>query len=50
VGRFGRGYHREKVVFDTSMGTPRIIYRQDLSAYGWALGRKIRKDLKTARR
>jgi type II secretory pathway component PulK len=48
VGRFGRGYHREKVVFDTSMGTPRIIYRQDLTAYGWALGTKIRTALKTA--
>jgi type II secretory pathway component PulK len=48
VGRFGRGYHREKVVFDTSLGTPRIIYRQDLSSYGWALGTKIRKTLKSA--
>jgi hypothetical protein len=46
VGRFGRGYHRERVVFDTTMGTPRIIYRQDLTAYGWALGSKIRKMLK----
>jgi type II secretory pathway component PulK len=48
VGRFGRGYHRERVVFDTSMGTPRIIYRQDLTAYGWALGTKIRKALEIA--
>ncbi|MGD1029954.1 MAG: hypothetical protein ABSA05_02335 [Opitutaceae bacterium] len=48
VGRFGRGYHRERVVFDTSMGTPRIIYRQDLTAYGWALGTKIRNALQTA--
>jgi type II secretory pathway component PulK len=48
VGRFSRGYHRERVVFDTSMGTPRIIYRQDLTAYGWALGTKIRKALETA--
>ena len=48
VGRFGRGYHREKVVFDTSRGTPRIIYRQDLSSYGWALGARVRQALKTA--
>jgi type II secretory pathway component PulK len=48
VGRFGRGYHRERVVFDTTMGTPRIIYRQDLSAYGWALGTRVRNAIKTA--
>jgi type II secretory pathway component PulK len=48
VGRFGRGYCREKVVFDTSKGTPRIVYRQDLSSYGWALGPTVRKALKTA--
>ncbi len=49
VGRNGRGYCREKVVFDTSKGIPRIIYRQDLSSYGWALGTQIRQELKTAR-
>ncbi len=47
VGRYGRGYCREKVVFDTSLGIPRIIYRQDLSSSGWALGAEIRQDLKT---
>jgi DNA uptake protein ComE-like DNA-binding protein len=47
VGRNGRGYYREKVVFDTSLGVPRIIYRQDLSSYGWALGSQIRQQLKT---
>jgi DNA uptake protein ComE-like DNA-binding protein len=46
VGRNGRGYCREKVVFDTSLGTPRIIYRQDLSSAGWALGSQIRRDLR----
>jgi len=49
VGRNGRGYCREKVVFDTSKGIPRIIYRQDMSSYGWALGTQIRQALKTAR-
>ena len=46
VGRFGRGYCREKVIFDTRTGTPRIIYHQDLSAYGWALGSQVRQTLK----
>jgi len=49
VGRNGRGYCREKVVFDTSKIIPRIIYRQDLSSYGWALGSQLRQTLKTAR-
>jgi len=49
VGRFGRGYCREKVVFDTSKGVPRVIYRQDLSSYGWALGSQVRQTLRTAR-
>jgi hypothetical protein len=32
-----------KFVFDTSDGTPKIIYRQDLSRLGWALGEKARE-------
>jgi hypothetical protein len=47
VGKFGRGYCREKIVFDTSSGTPRIIYHQDLSQYGWALGSQVRQTLNT---
>jgi DNA uptake protein ComE-like DNA-binding protein len=47
VGRNGRGYCREKVIFDTSQGIPRIIYRQDMSSYGWALGGQVRQALKT---
>ena len=43
VGRFGRGYRRVKFVFDTSNGTPKIIYRQDLSGLGWALGESARQ-------
>ena len=45
VGPFGRGYRRVKFVFDTSDGTPKIIYRQDLSRLGWALGEKVRETL-----
>ncbi len=46
VGRFGRGYCREKVIFDTRSTTPRIIYHQDLSSFGWALGSQVRLALK----
>jgi type II secretory pathway component PulK len=45
VGAFGRGYRRVKFVFDVSDGTPKILYRQDLSRLGWALGDKVRSDL-----
>jgi hypothetical protein len=45
VGINGRGYCREKVVFDTSAGKPRIVYRQDLTAFGWALGATARRIL-----
>ena len=45
VGAFGRGYRRVKFVFDVSDGTPKILYRQDLSWLGWALGEKARVDL-----
>jgi hypothetical protein len=29
-------------VFDLSTGVPQIIYRQDLSDFGWALGRQAK--------
>ena len=32
-----------KFIFDISDGTPKIIYRQDLSRLGWALGEKARE-------
>jgi DNA uptake protein ComE-like DNA-binding protein len=48
VGRYGRGYKRVKYIFDTSDGTPRIAYRQDLTDLGWALGRIAREDLQIA--
>ncbi len=43
LGPFGRGYRRTRFVFDTSEGTPKIIYRRDLSQLGWALGQTIRE-------
>jgi hypothetical protein len=43
VGPNGRGYRRVKFIFDTSTGTPEIVYRQDLSHLGWALGAETRQ-------
>jgi type II secretory pathway component PulK len=43
VGTGGRGYCREKTIFDMTRGTPRIIYHQDLTPYGWALGVQVRQ-------
>ena len=34
-----------KFIFDMSNGTPVILYRQDLSRLGWALGEKARENL-----
>jgi type II secretory pathway component PulK len=45
VGAYGRGYRRVKFIFDMSNGSPIILYRQDLSRLGWALGDKVRQDL-----
>jgi len=45
VGAYGRGYRRVKFIFDVSDGTPIILYRQDLSRLGWALGEKARQNL-----
>jgi type II secretory pathway component PulK len=43
LGPHGRGYRRVKFVFDTSSGTPQIVYRQDLTYLGWALGADVRQ-------
>ena len=45
VGHDGKGYRRTRFVFDTSQGFPVIVYRQDLTHLGWALGQKARRDL-----
>ncbi len=45
VGPYGRGYRRVKFVFDISEGSAEIIYRQDLSRLGWALGEDVRQAL-----
>jgi DNA uptake protein ComE-like DNA-binding protein len=43
LGPHGRGYRRVRFVFDTTEGTPKIIYRQDLTHLGWALGNDVRQ-------
>jgi type II secretory pathway component PulK len=43
IGKFGRGYRRTRFVFDTTEGTPKIVYRQSLSHLGWALGKETRQ-------
>ncbi len=43
VGRNGHGWRRAKFVIDASTGTPRIIYRRNLSGLGWALGSDVRQ-------
>ena len=45
VGPYGRGYRRVKFIFDISEGSAKIIYRQDLSRLGWALGEDVRRAL-----
>ena len=49
VGHHDRGYRRARLVFDTSEGTPRVVYRQDLTGLGWALGPEVRRTLELAK-
>ena len=49
TGHYGRGYRRARFIFDTSEGTPKILYRQDLSHLGWALGKQARRTLLLAK-
>jgi hypothetical protein len=43
VGPYGRGYRRVRFIFDISDGAARILYRQDLTRLGWALGQDVRQ-------
>jgi type II secretory pathway component PulK len=49
LGHHGRGYQRVRYLFDTREGLPRILYRQDLTHLGWALGSAVRKTLLLAK-
>ena len=44
LGPNHRGYRRARFVFDTSDGTPKVVYRQDLTHLGWALGKETREQ------
>ena len=44
VGHLGRGFRRSLFVFDTSGSQPKVIYRKDLTRFGWPLGSEIRKE------
>jgi len=43
LGPHGRGYRRVRFVFDSSSGVPKILYRQELTHLGWALGKEVRQ-------
>jgi hypothetical protein len=44
LGPHGRGYRRVRFVFDTCDGTTKIVFRQDLTHLGWALGKAVRQN------
>ena len=50
LGPNGRGYRRIRFIFDTSEGTPKIVYRQELTHLGWALGKDVRNTWLLANR
>ena len=50
VGQHGRGYRRQRFVFDLSGTTPRIMSRQDLTSLGWALGPDARETAMNLKR
>ena len=37
VNRNGRGFKRVKLTFDVSGSTPVVLYRRDLSGWGWPM-------------
>jgi hypothetical protein len=46
VGRHNRGFRRTRFVIDASEASPRVVYRQDLTHLGWALGPQLRENLR----
>lgn len=48
VGRQGRGFRREMVVFDTSSGEAKILYRRNRADLGWPLTAAVRETLVSA--
>lgn len=48
VGPFGRGYRRVRYIFDNTEDEPKILFRQDQTHLGWALGTRVRQEIKLA--
>jgi type II secretory pathway component PulK len=46
VSANGRSFKRTRVIFDTRSGTPKIIYRRDLTPFGWPLDPQILDSLR----
>jgi type II secretory pathway component PulK len=42
----GRAFKRFRIVVDASSGTPKIIYRRDMTSFGWPLPPEYRDSLK----
>lgn len=48
LGEHARGLQRTRFVFDTSEGTPKILFRRDLTSLGWPLGQEVRREIQFA--
>ncbi|HAV61101.1 MAG TPA: hypothetical protein DCY13_01890 [Verrucomicrobiales bacterium] len=48
LGEHARGLRRTRFVFDTSDGTPKILFRRDLTSLGWPLGPEVRREIQLA--
>ena len=49
LGHHDRGFRRIRHVVDANDPAPRVVYRQDLTHLGWALGRDVREQLQLDR-
>ena len=49
LGEHERGIRRTRFVFDTSEGTPKVLFRRDLTPLGWPLGPEVRREIQFAR-
>ena len=45
LGRHGRGFRRDLMVFDTAADETVVAYRRDLSRFGWPLGDRTYAEL-----
>jgi hypothetical protein len=45
TGAYGRGYRRTQFVVDSSASSPKVVFRQDLTSLGWALGKDVRDQM-----